>query len=139
MIFVLIAALAIVAWKSFIQLPPTGSGSWSNSAKAYADDNSTPVTRFDFGGVEANGIHFAGYLIQIENPNFVSPPTWFKIENGCLYVDETRVLPSQKFQLFVSENGNTPKRILLEPDDALRFRQLPARYENWKSFWSSLH
>ena len=139
MALVLVAAVAIVGWQFYLKLPPSGHGTWSNRVTQYGDDYSTPTSRIDFGGFESNGEHFAGFMVRIDDPESRSYPPWLKFDDGCLYVDGNRVLPSKAFQLFVADNGNSPKRILLEPKEALEFRQRPAIYDKWNNYWSSIN
>ena len=135
----LLIALAITGWKYYIEVPPLGHGSWSNSATLLADDHTTQLARIDFGIFEANNNVFAGYLIRTDGANKASHTPWLEFNDGALYIEQRRILPQQRFQMFVSENGSPPRLVLLETEEALKLKKLPARWEKYDKFWSTIN
>ena len=126
MAVLLLIAIAIAGWKYYIETPPHAHGSWANSARLLADDQTTQIAQYNFGGFEANNKLFAGFLARNDGVRNDSRPSWLDLNDGCLYIEGRRILPQQRFQLFISENDSPPRLVLLETEDALKLKNLPA-------------
>ena len=132
-----VAAISIVTWLQWLQLPPRGHGSWSGTAQTSWNYETESSTCFVYGGCSANDFHFVGYLVRFDSKTTHEiVPEWFEQVDGCVYVLGKRVIPRSQYQLFVSDNGSAPEAWPLTARQAKSFRRLDG--DQLERLWNEL-
>jgi hypothetical protein len=108
-------------------------------------DAATTVPAFDDAAFAFDDAPYSiAYIVHTTAQQHLSAgvSSWFKDDGGRIYIEGRRVLPRRgALQLFISEDGQSPRLLLLTGEDREicdRFIESGNNYETCQEFWEQL-